>query len=185
MGKVNIKLLESKNVHTTQNNVSLDAQNNYKVIAGEDNATEFVIEPESSIYDEQGYVFRVGMVNAAGGSLPPAVIENKTFTLPKTMAVPGYTHLYISATLGDVVVQWMFVKVKVWSYAPDWNADISSTAEKIFGDVVNESLQNSTDAKSSAATALLKVEDLERRANTGEFVGPRGTSIVSATIVEV
>ena len=138
MADITINLLSSRNSVPTMNDISLQLnQNEFFIVAGEENATSFEITYPTELND---YDFYVELVNAAGAGINPTRLENgsiadwvksKTeFVLPVGMAVAGYTHISIYATdgLGQKIV-YMPVKVKVQNTIPTWHQHVSSVSD--------------------------------------------------------
>lgn len=122
MATIKIHLLESRVATATYNDVSIESPNNYRIIAGEENATQFEIVYDQNVWN--GYNFSVEMVNSKGYNVVPPTIENNTFTLPDGMATAGYGYIGIKATKGSEVVPFMPVKVKVWNYIEAWKGNV-------------------------------------------------------------
>ncbi len=122
MATIKIHLLESRVATATYNDVSIESPNNYRIIAGEENATQFEIVYDQNVWN--GYTFSVEMVNSKGDSVPTSHITTNTFTLPKGMATAGYGYIGIKAKKGNEIVPFMPVKVKVWNYLDAWKGNV-------------------------------------------------------------
>lgn len=123
---ITINLLASKNAVPTVNDVSLALNyNEFFILAGENNATLFEINP-SSVFS--GYSFYVKIVDPTGG-YAEAMLESgssvdwikssTTFVFPEgACEKSGYAHISIRAELNDITVVFMPVKVPVQKTAP-------------------------------------------------------------------
>ena len=137
MADITIHLMKSKNAVPTVEGLSLTLnQNQFYIVAGEENATTFEIEYPS---DYAGYDFFVKMVNAAGYGISRTKLENnseadwvisdKEFYLPLGMAVAGYSQISITAEDGNKTsVVFMPIKVPVQNTIPDWKYGIDEDA---------------------------------------------------------
>lgn len=135
---INLRLLENKNIIAELNGIPLAQENSYKIIAGEENATQFKIASKPSQYIEARYT--VEMVNAQGFGVEETDIIQDTFALPKGMAVAGYGFVQIKAYQGEEIVPFMTLKVKVWNTLPNWKEHISDG-----GDIDLSAYQKKTD----------------------------------------
>lgn len=115
---IQLKLLDNKRVETYVNGYPNAYEGGYRIIAGEQNATEFEISSVPAQYENATY--SVSMKNSAGQEVPAPTIIDKKFTLPVGMAVAGYGSIVIAATQGDEYVVWSPVKIKVWNTDPNW-----------------------------------------------------------------
>ena len=122
MADITINLLSSKNSVPTVNDISLQLnQNQFYIVAGEENATTFEISYDSKF---SGYDFFVEMVNSKGYGIPKAQIIDNEFILPAGMAVAGYGQISITAEKNDEKVVFMPIKVPVQNTIPDWKEEI-------------------------------------------------------------
>lgn len=146
MADITINLLASRNSVPTLNDISLQLnQNEFFIVAGEENATSFEISYPSTY---SSYEFYVELVNAAGAGINATKLEENSeadwiksateFVLPAGMAVAGYTKMSIMATDPNdpsVKVVWIPVKVKVHNTIPTWHQHVSAVSDfYIIGD---------------------------------------------------
>lgn len=139
MADININLQNNKNAIATANNMVLSLnQNQFRIVAGEENATTFEIKYDTARF--AGYYFYVEMVNAKGRGIDATILEDDssvdwvlsatTFKLPKGMAVAGYGYISIKALKGEEKVVFMPVKLPVSNTIPEWQQyinDMTST----------------------------------------------------------
>ena len=175
MAKIKIHLLESRVATATYNDVSIESPNNYRIIAGEENATQFEIVYDQNVWG--GYTFSVEMVNSKGYSVEPPTITNNTFTLPDGMATAGYGYIGIKATKGNEVVTFMPVKVKVWNYIETWKGNVidRSITFQDFTDLENrvENLeQNGTGGGGSAPANAVTTDTAQTITGKKTFTKP-------------
>lgn len=123
---ITINLLASKNAVPTVNDVSLALNyNEFFIVAGENNATLFEINPS---YVFSGYDFYVKIVDPTGGyaeakleagSSVDWIKSSTTFVFPEgACEKSGYAHISIRAEYNDITVVFMPVKVPVQKTAP-------------------------------------------------------------------
>lgn len=112
---IDLYLLENRSITAKVNGYPIDNQNGYKIIAGEENATQFKIASIPEKYEY--YTLTVEMVNSRGYGIEETEIKDKMFTLPVGMAVAGYGEIQIRAkrTIDDeeINVPFYLIKVKV------------------------------------------------------------------------
>lgn len=129
---IELNLLENKSIVATMQGYTLGNENSYKIIAGEENATQFIIRSIPTQYENARIT--VEMVNSKGYGIEETDIgtveingqEYKGFNLPLGMAVAGYGYILIRAYLESENVPFQPLKVKVWNTLPDWKEDIDS-----------------------------------------------------------
>lgn len=127
---INLRLLDNKNIIAELNGIPLAQENSYKIIAGEENATQFVIASKPTQYEMARYT--VEMVNSQGygvdeTDIQPNLEGKLQFNLPEGMAVAGYGWIRITAYQADEVVRFVPLKVKVWNTIPTWKDHIGSS----------------------------------------------------------
>lgn len=164
MATIKIHLLESRATATTYNDVSIESPNNYRIIEGEKNTTQFELVYDQNVWN--GYTFSVEMVNSKGYSVVPPAIENNTFYLPDGMATAGYGYIGIKAEKESKVVTFMPVKVKVWDYVEAWKGNVIDR---------NITFQEFVDLEN-------RVEDLEQNGTGGGSVANAVTTDTAQTI---
>ena len=164
MVTIKIHLLESRVTSTTYNDVSIESPNNYRIIEGEKNTTQFELVYDQNVWKD--YTFKVEMVNSKGYSVEPPTITNNTFTLPNGMATAGYGYVGIKATKGNEVVTFMPVKVKVWDYVEAWKGNVIDR---------NITFQEFVELEN-------RVEDLEQNGTGGGSVANAVTTDTAQTI---
>lgn len=124
---IELNLLENKSIVATMQGYPLANENSYKIIAGEENATTFTIKSLPIEYNTARLT--VEMVNSKGYGVAETDINEiyvgvKGFTLPKGMAVAGYGYILIRAYIGEEVVVFQPLKLKVWNTLPNWVNEI-------------------------------------------------------------
>lgn len=101
---IQINLLDNKQTKVSMRGIPLATENSYRIIAGEENATEFAIVSKPTQYASARYT--VEMVNSRGYGLSESDISDtitisgttyQSFVLPKGMAVAGYGYISIKA----------------------------------------------------------------------------------------
>ena len=122
---ISLRLLPNKNIIAEMDNIPLGNENSYRIIAGEKNSTIFNIKSKPTQY--QDAIYSVEMVNSQGYGVNLQTIENDTFNLPNIMAVAGYGQISIKCVLGDEVVNFNPLKIKVWNTIPNWREYIESS----------------------------------------------------------
>ena len=125
---INLRLLDNKNIIAELNGIPLAQENSYRIIAGEENATQFVIASKPTQYEMARYT--VEMVNSQGYGIEETNITANTegklqFDLPIGMAVAGYGWVQIRAYQTnqegkEEKVPFMTLKIKVWNTLPNW-----------------------------------------------------------------
>ena len=134
MADININLQTTRNAIATANNLVLTLnQNQFYIVAGEQNATTFEIKYNAS--DWTGYSFYVEMVNALGYGIAETKLENgsstswvtsaTTFILPEGMAVAGYAYISVKAKKNSEVIVFMPIKLPVSNTIPTWQQSIT------------------------------------------------------------
>lgn len=134
MADITINLQTNKNAIVTANNLVLQLnENQFRIVAGERNATTFEIKYDTTYWS--GYSFYVEMVNAAGYGIAETKLENgsteawvlsaTTFMLPDGMAVAGYGYISIKAKKDDNITVFIPVKLPVSNTIPNWQQSIS------------------------------------------------------------
>lgn len=164
MATIKIHLLESRVATATYNDVSIESPNNYRIIEGEKNTTQFELVYDQNVWN--GYTFSVKMVNSKGYEVNPPTIENNTFTLPDGMATAGYGYIGIKAEKESKVVTFMPVKVKVWDYVEAWKGNVIDR---------NITFQEFVELEN-------RVEDLEQNGTGGGSVANAVTTDTAQTI---
>lgn len=145
---INLRLLENRNIISEHNGIMMDNANAYKIIAGEDNATEFKIISKPSQY--QSATYTVKMVNSKGYEILETPIINDSFVLPSGMAVAGYGKVLISAKMGTEIVPFMPLKLKIWETINGWELGVdiptgggsSITVDSEMSDTSTNPVQN-------------------------------------------
>ena len=126
---IDLYLLENRSITAKVNGYPIDNQNGYKIIAGEENATQFKIASIPEKYEY--YTLTVEMVNSRGYGIEETEIKDKMFTLPVGMAVAGYGEIQIRAkrTIDDeeINVPFYLIKVKVHNTLSNWKENIDPT----------------------------------------------------------
>lgn len=126
---IDLYLLENRSITAKVNGHPIDNQNGYKIIAGEENATQFKIASIPEKYEH--YTLTVEMVNSRGYGIAETEIKDKMFTLPVGMAVAGYGQIQIRAkrTIDDeeINVPFYLIKVKVHNTLSNWKENIDPT----------------------------------------------------------
>lgn len=117
MADINLKLLLNNTIEVTT------TEQSYRVVAGEQNTTQFVIERPTG-YDDWSLSYE--MVNAQGNGFTETVITNNKFFFPASMAVPGYCDIIIRARKDGVVKVWVPLHLKVWQGLPSWGTAAST-----------------------------------------------------------
>lgn len=119
MAQIKIKLLNTKrSVLSKDNQVFYSAPNDYVVVQGENDATTFLVEFDETYND---YSFVVRMVNAKGEYIEfqlndqdsPYYAGANEFYLKSSMAVTGYTKIYLRAISGQTIIAWEGCAVKI------------------------------------------------------------------------
>lgn len=130
VNEIELYLLESRGIVAKMNGSELGAQNGYRIIAGEENATQFRIASVPAKYED--YTWTVEMLNSQGYGIRETEIVNKTFNLPNGMAVAGYGEILITAKKTEegeeTVVPFNPIRVKVNNTITDWSAGLSKDA---------------------------------------------------------
>ena len=130
---IELNLLENKTIVATMQGIPLANENSYKIVAGEENATSFIIKSIPAKYENA--TLTVEMVNSQGygieetniGTIEIDFVSYKGFTLPVGMAVAGYGYISIKAYMGNEKVVFQPLKVKVWNTIPEWKANVSTS----------------------------------------------------------
>lgn len=132
---IELNLLENKSIVATMQGIPLANENSYKIIAGEENSTKFIIKSIPNQYANARLT--VEMVNAKGYGVAETDINEidvggKGFALPVGMAVAGYGYVSIKAYIGDEVAVFQPLKLKVWNTIPQWQDYVDKTANDFF-----------------------------------------------------
>lgn len=131
---IQLKLLENKTIVPYVNGYPYSYEGGYRIIAGEENATEFEISSVPKQYENA--TFSVRLINSRGYQVPNPVITNNKFILPVGMAVAGYGQILISAKLGSETVVWSPLYVKIWDTDPNWKSNANLLATIQIGDTI-------------------------------------------------
>ena len=121
---INLRLLDNKQIVAEMQGISLGNENSYRIIAGEQNATEFVLISKPTKYLNARYT--VEMVNSKGFGISETDIIDNKFTLPIGMAVAGYGFIQIRAYQNDEEIPFMPLKVKIWETLPEWQLGVDT-----------------------------------------------------------
>lgn len=158
---INLRLLDNKNIIAELNGIPLAQENSYKIIAGEENATNFKIASKPNQYINARYT--VEMVNSQGFGVDETDIIEDTFSLPIGMAVAGYGYMQIRAYKGVEVIPFMTLKIKVWNTLPNWKdhiseggASVNITIDTELSDTSTNPVQNKVISKE-----LTKIKNFE------------------------
>lgn len=128
---IQLRILDSKQIIAEMSGMPLASENSYRIIAGEENATEFEIVQKPTAYENATYY--VYFINSLGeraflGDVIPdpltndgQEIVNDTFVLPKGMAVAGYGYIRIYCLYNDEKVEFQRIKVKIWETVPTYH----------------------------------------------------------------
>lgn len=132
---IELNLLENKSIVATMQGYPLANENSYKIIAGEENSTKFIIKSIPNQYANARLT--VEMVNSKGYVVAETDINEidvgvKGFALPVGMAVAGYGYVSIKAYIGDEVAVFQPLKLKVWNTIPQWQDYVDKTANDFF-----------------------------------------------------
>lgn len=111
MANINLKLLINNTIEIVL------AEQQYRIVAGEQNTTQFVLERPTG-YDDWSFSYE--MVNSQGYGFQETTITNNKFFFPTSMAVPGYCDIIIRARKDGVVKVWVPIHLKVWEGLPSW-----------------------------------------------------------------
>ena len=130
---IELNLLENKSIVATMQGYPLANENSYKIIAGEENATKFIIKSIPNQYANARLT--VEMVNSQGlgiaerelSEIEVDLVSYKGFILPVGMAVAGYGYVSIKAYIGDEVAVFQPLKLKVWNTIPQWKDYVDKT----------------------------------------------------------
>lgn len=117
MANINLKLLINNTIEITA------VEQSYRIVAGEQNTTQFVIERPTG-YDDWSLTYE--MVNSLGNGFQETAIENNKFFFPAAMATPGYCDIIIRAKKDGVVKVWVPIHLKVWEGLPTWGTAAST-----------------------------------------------------------
>lgn len=133
---INLRLLDNKQIKVEMQGIALAAENGYRIIAGEENTTQFTIASTPTQYTDYNYY--VFCINSKGYKCPldPSegtpvegeegdLLIGDTFTLPLGMAVEGYGYINIYAKDGTEKVVWQTIKVKIWQTFDHWQDYVS------------------------------------------------------------
>ena len=131
---IELNLLNNKSIVATMQGYPLANENSYKIIAGEENATKFIINSIPNQYANARLT--VEMVNSQGlgiaerelSEIEVDLVSYKGFILPVGMAVAGYGYVSIKAYIGDEVAVFQPLKLKVWNTIPQWQDYVDKTA---------------------------------------------------------
>ena len=131
---IELNLLQNKSIVATMQGYPLANENSYKIIAGEENATKFIIKSIPNQYANAKLT--VEMVNSQGlgiaerelSEIEVDTVSYKGFVLPKGMAVAGYGYVSIKGYIGDEVAVFQPLKLKVWNTIPQWQDYVDKTA---------------------------------------------------------
>lgn len=152
---IDLYLLESRSIVAKVNGYPIDNQNGYKIIAGEENATQFKIASVPEKYEY--YTLTVEMVNSRGYGIEETEIKDKTFSLPVGMAVAGYGQILIRAKKTvdgtEIVVPFNLIRVKVSNTISTWEENISPGAVENAKKYADQASTSATAASASAAEA--------------------------------
>ena len=104
---IELNLLSNKSIVATMQGYPLANENSYKIIAGEENATKFIIKSIPNQYANARLT--VEMVNSQGlgiaerelSEIEVDLVSYKGFILPVGMAVAGYSYVSIKAYLDN------------------------------------------------------------------------------------
>lgn len=130
---IELNLLENKSIVATMQGYPLGNENSYKIIAGEENATKFIIKSIPNQYANARLT--VEMVNSQGlgiaerelSEIEVDLVSYKGFVLPKGMAVAGYGYILIRAYIEEEVAVFQPLKLKVWNTIPQWQDYVDKT----------------------------------------------------------
>lgn len=135
---IEIKLLENKRAEALVNGYPYALEGSYHIIAGEVNATKFILSSVPTKYSESEFT----IVGYNAGKQEAKEFKGKTFRvgsefyLPTGMAVSGYSQLNFSTVTSDgESVKWLPIKLKIYNTMPNW-ADVSTNkAEELQGQI--------------------------------------------------
>ena len=104
---IELNLLSNKSIVATMQGIPLGNENSYKIIAGEENATQFILKSLPAYKD--AVELTVEMVNSQGlgiaerelSEIEVDLVSYKGFILPVGMAVAGYSYVSIKAYLDN------------------------------------------------------------------------------------
>lgn len=119
---IKLKLLENKTIVAEVNGKNYAYEGGYRIVAGEENATEFEIVSVPAQYKEAD--ISLTLTNSKGYNVPSPEIKNNKFILPNGMAVAGYSQILFTLTFGKETVPWIPLKIKVWNTIPDWKVSV-------------------------------------------------------------
>ena len=145
---IELNLLSNKSIVATMQGYPLANENSYKIVAGDENATQFTIKSKPTDYENATYF--VEMVNAKGykvkttqNSEEREEIKADSFTLPVGMAVEGYGYISISCecditstTIKGAVITTDYTKISergkayVFTYEKGWQLKVEDTIYK-------------------------------------------------------
>lgn len=145
---IELNLLSNKSIVATMQGYPLANENSYKIVAGDENATQFTIKSKPTDYENATYF--VEMVNAKGykvkttqNSEEREEIKSDSFTLPVGMAVEGYGYISISCecditstTIKGAVITTDYTKISergkayVFTYEKGWQLKVEDTIYK-------------------------------------------------------
>ena len=145
---IELNLLSNKSIVATMQGYPLANENSYKIVAGDENATQFTIKSKPTDYENATYF--VEMVNAKGykvkttqNSEEREEIKADSFTLPVGMAVEGYGYISISCecditstTIKGAVITTDYTKIAekgkayVFTYEKGWQLKVEDTIYK-------------------------------------------------------
>lgn len=141
MNTIQLNLLETKQIAAYINGYSYALEGGYRIVAGEQGATEFKITSVPQQY--QNATFTVQLINSHK-ELVKTVLEvplNGKFTLPAGMAIAGYGQMLIWCDIThesptyDIEVEkviWTPLKLKIWNTRPDWKSDTITLTDEIL-----------------------------------------------------
>lgn len=141
MNTIQLNLLETKQIAAYVNGYSYALEGGYRIVAGEQGATEFQITSVPQQYS--GAKFTIQLINAHK-QLVKEVLEvplNGKFTLPVGMAVAGYGQMLIwcdithSSPTYEINVEkviWTPLKLKIWNTSPDWKSNTITLTDEIL-----------------------------------------------------
>lgn len=141
MNTIQLNLLETKQIAAYINGYSYALEGGYRIVAGEQGATEFQLTSVPQQYS--GAKFTIQLINSHK-QLVKTELEiplNGKFTLPVGMAVEGYgqmliwcdiTHESPTHEINVEKVIWTPLKLKIWNTAPNWKAETITLTDEII-----------------------------------------------------
>ena len=141
MNTIQLNLLETKQIAAYINGYSYALEGGYRIVAGEQGATEFQITSVPQQY--QSATFTVQLINSHKQLVKTElqVNLNGKFTLPAGMAIAGYgqmliwcdiTHQSPTYEIEVEKVIWTPLKLKIWNTRPDWQSDTITLTDEIL-----------------------------------------------------